>query len=119
MDEPTRLITVRPAKGRVVIRFAGEAIADSARALELSEEGYSPVLYLPRADVHMDLLVESGRRTRCPYKGEARYWSIRAGGREAADAAWAYEAPLAGVAAIAGHLAFYRDRVDAIEAAGA
>jgi uncharacterized protein (DUF427 family) len=31
------------------------------------------------------------------------------------DAVWTYEAPYDTVASIAGHLAFYRDRVDPVE----
>jgi uncharacterized protein (DUF427 family) len=48
----------------------------------------------------------------------ARYWSIRAGGRTIENAAWAYDETSPGVRDIAGHLAFYPDRVDAIEASG-
>ncbi len=45
----------------------------------------------------------------------ASYWSIRTGRRVVDDAVWSYEVPYPDVAAIAGHLAFYADRVDAIE----
>jgi len=115
MDHPSRVIMVKPFEGRVKVRFADETIADSGNALLLEEETHAPVLYLPKSDVRMDLLVESDRSTHCPWKGDARYWSIRAGGREAQDAVWAYDTPLSGVAAIAGHMAFYETRVDAIE----
>ena len=37
------------------------------------------------------------------------------GGNDSADAAWTYEAPYSPVISIRDHLAFYRDRVDAIE----
>lgn len=115
MDHPARVITVKPFEGRAKVRFASETIADSGHALLLEEETHDPVLYLPKSDVRMDLLVESDRTSHCPFKGDARYWSIRAGGREAPDAVWAYDSPLPGVAAIAGHVAFYETRVDAIE----
>jgi uncharacterized protein (DUF427 family) len=117
MDHPARAITVKPFEARVRVRFAGEMIADSGHALLLEEETHDPVLYLPKSDVRMDLLVASDRSTHCPWKGDARYWTIRAGGRGAQDAVWAYDTPLAGVAAIAGHVAFYATRVDAIEVA--
>ena len=51
----------------------------------------------------------------CPYKGEAGYFSVAAGGARATNAAWTYEAPYESVVAIKDHLAFYPDRVDAIE----
>jgi len=119
MDHPMRVITVKPFGKRVTVRLGGETIADTEKALLLEEETHDPVLYLPKADVRMDLLAESDRSTHCPWKGDARYWSIRAGGREANDAVWGYDEPLAGVARIAGHVAFYPDRVDAIEVADA
>ncbi len=115
MDHPTRIITVKSFGKQVTIRFAGETIAESGSALLLEEETHDPVLYLPRTDVRMDLLTETSRSTHCPWKGDARYWTINAGGREAQGAVWAYDSPLSGVARIAGHMAFYADRVDAIE----
>jgi uncharacterized protein (DUF427 family) len=40
---------------------------------------------------------------------------IRVDGRTALNAIWTYEEPLSDVAEIAGHVAFYPDRVDLIE----
>ena len=104
--------------GRVVVKAAGETIADSHDAIVLHEDGYEPVFYLPKGDLRMDLLEPTDHSTRCPHKGMARYWSIRAGGRTIENAVWAYDEPLPGVREIADHLAFYPDRVDAIEASG-
>jgi len=100
---------------RVRVRFAGRVIADSRGALALHEPGHPAVCYLPCADVDMTALEASDRSTHCPHKGDARYWSIRAGDRVSADAVWCYESPFPAVAAIAGHLAFYPSRVDAID----
>jgi uncharacterized protein (DUF427 family) len=63
----------------------------------------------------MTLLARSDRTTCCPYKGDASYFSIPIGGERSIDAVWSYEAPYAAVAEIRDHLAFYPDRVDAIE----
>lgn len=108
-------ITIVPATGRVQVRFAGEVIAESDRALALHEANHPPVYYIPRADARLAVLEASPHRTHCPYKGDASYFSIAAGGQRAADAVWSYETPLESMAAIAGHLAFYPDRVEAIE----
>lgn len=110
-------IAIAPHAGRVAVRFAGRTVAETTRALVMREGARAPVLYIPREDAAMALLRPSALRTTCPWKGEASYFSIEAGARRAADAVWSYEAPLPGVAAIAGHLAFYPDRVDAIEGA--
>lgn len=109
-------ITITPATERVRVTFAGQVVADSRRALLLKEASYPPVAYIPREDVDMTLLVRTNHKTRCPYKGEASYYSIHAaGGRIAENAIWSYEAPIADAAAIAGHMAFYPNRVDGIE----
>ncbi|MGO9768754.1 MAG: DUF427 domain-containing protein [Roseiarcus sp.] len=105
-------ITIKPAKGRVVVRWRGRTVADTARALELREHTYPPVLYIPRADADMSLFKRSSLETVCPYKGRANYFSLRAGEDVDADAVWTYESPKPGVAAIAGHLAFYPDRIE-------
>ena len=63
----------------------------------------------------MAALARSETRTYCPYKGEAGDFSIPAGGERSVDAIWTYETPYDAVAEIREYLAFYRDRVDAIE----
>ena len=108
-------ITVTPHAGRVVVTVAGRTVADTKRALSLREASYPPVLYIPRQDADMSLLQRTDHATYCPYKGECAYYSIPAGGERSANAVWTYEAPYDSVAAIKGHLAFYPDRVDAIE----
>ena len=108
-------ITIEANPNQVVVRADGLVIADSTRALVMRAPGTPDVQYVPRADVDMSRLIRSERTTHCPYKGEASYWSIRTGRRVVDDAVWSYEVPYSDVAAIAGHLAFYADRVDAIE----
>jgi uncharacterized protein (DUF427 family) len=90
-------------------------VADSGEALVLTEGSYSPVYYIPPQHVDFGVLERSGHKTRCPYKGEASYYSILVGDRMAADAVWCYEHPIDAVSAIAGYLAFYPDRVDCVE----
>lgn len=111
---PDHPITVSPAGARVTVIVAGEALAQSDRALVLDEAGYPPVYYLPPADVAMDLLESSNRTSYCPYKGTARYFSIPLLGEIGADAAWSYADPYPAVAGIAGHLAFYPDRAEIV-----
>ena len=108
-------ITIAPNPNQVVVRVDGLVIADSTHALVMRAPGTPDVQYVPRADVDMQRLIRSESTTHCPYKGAASYWSIRTGRRVVDDAVWSYEVPYPDVAAIAGHLAFYADRVDAIE----
>lgn len=112
---PDHPITITLAPHRVRVTFAGSVVADTVRALSLAEASYAPVIYIPRQDVDFAALERTSHKTRCPYKGEASYYSIHAGGRTAQNAVWSYEQPLEPVAAIAGYMAFYRDRVDSLE----
>lgn len=120
-DKPVKIpgadhpISITPNTARVVVTLGGKTIADSQRALTLREAAYPPVQYIPRDDVDMAQLRRTDHSTHCPYKGDAAYYSVPAGGSRAENAAWSYETPHAAVAQIAGHLAFYPDRVDAIE----
>jgi len=104
-------IRTRTAPGTWVVRAGGAVIAESSNAVELNEGAYAPVIYFPRADIAMAFLEPSERTSRCPHKGDASYYSIAAKSGLIDDAAWSYEAPIDSVAAIAGHLAFYTDKV--------
>ncbi len=112
---PDHPIDVHPAKAHIVVTAAGRVIADTRAALMLREASYPPVYYIPRADADMSQLVSSSHTTYCPYKGECSYYSIAGEDERGRDAVWSYEKPYPAVAAIAGHLAFYADRVDAID----
>jgi uncharacterized protein (DUF427 family) len=112
---PDHPITIAPAAKRVRVTFAGRVIADSSRALALEEAGYPVVFYIPRADADMAALQPTAHHTHCPHKGEASYFNIAANGRSAENVVWSYEQPFPAVKEIAGHLAFYPNRVDAIE----
>ncbi|MGB6349605.1 MAG: DUF427 domain-containing protein [Pseudolabrys sp.] len=112
---PDHPITIAKNEKRVRVTFAGRVVADTTRALTLQEASYMPVLYIPRADADMSLLTSSTHRTHCPYKGDASYFSIAADGRGSQNAVWSYEQPFPAMTEIKDHLAFYPDRVDAIE----
>lgn len=112
VDHP---ITIEQNGSRVIVRAGGLVIADSKAALTLREATYPAVQYIPIKDVDVSLLRRTDHKTYCPYKGDCSYYSIPAAGERSRNAVWSYEAPFSAVKAIAGHLAFYPDRVDAIE----
>lgn len=112
---PDHPITIERNRNRVVVKVADRVVADTRDALTLREAGYAPVFYIPRKDVDMALLQRTEQSTYCPYKGDCAYFSIPLGGERSTNAVWTYEAPYAAVASINSHLAFYPDRVDAIE----
>ena len=112
---PDHPITIARNNKRVRVTFTGKVIADSTRALSLKEASYPAVNYIPRADADMGALTRTAHHTHCPYKGEASYFTIAAGGRHADNAVWSYEQPFPAMAEIKDYLAFYPSRVDNIE----
>ncbi len=104
-------IHITPAASRMVIRAAGEIIGQTDAALVMTEGSYPPVTYVPRADLDMSRLERSQRQTTCPHKGDANYYSVQTPAGTLENAVWSYETPHAPVAAIAGMLAFYPDKI--------
>jgi uncharacterized protein (DUF427 family) len=107
-------ISIAANPSRVVVVVGQKVIADTRSALTLREASYPPVQYIPRRDVDMTALSRSEHQTYCPYKGDASYFSIPAGGDRSVNAVWTYETPFEATAQIKDYLAFYPDRVDQI-----
>jgi uncharacterized protein (DUF427 family) len=112
---PEHPITIERNPNRVVVTVGGQVVADTRDALTLREASYPAVQYIPRRDVDMAALRRSEHTTYCPYKGDASYYGIPAGGDRSRNAVWTYETPFEAMARIKDHVAFYPDRVDAIE----
>ncbi|HEU4946655.1 MAG TPA: DUF427 domain-containing protein [Kribbella sp.] len=112
---PDHPITIEKNPGRVVVTVAGRVVADSREALTLQESTYPAVQYIPRKDVDFSRLERTDHESYCPFKGDAAYYSITAGGDRSVNAVWTYENPHPAVAEIEEHLAFYPDRVDSID----
>ncbi len=103
-------VKVEPSAKRVRVSFGGEVIADTTRALLVWEGPHYPQYYLPLVDVAADALVPSEHTSHSPSRGDARYWSVQVGGREAIDAAWEYpDSPLED---LRGHVRFEWDAMD-------
>jgi uncharacterized protein (DUF427 family) len=112
---PDHPISIENNPSRVVVTLGGNVIADTCNALTLREASYPDVQYVPRQDVNIAALTRSQHTTFCPYKGEAAYFSIPAGGDRSVNAVWTYETPFAAMAQIKEYVAFYPDRVDEIK----
>ena len=107
--DPYKRIDVRRTSRPVRIEMDGEVLAETVRARLLFETGIHTRFYLPREDVHGEL-VPSERRSYCPYKGEASYFSL---GRHT-DVAWSYEHPLPDGPLVDGLVAFFDERVEVV-----
>lgn len=109
---PEHPIEISPFAGRVRVKFGDRSVADSGHALVLKEASYPPVFYIPRGDARMEHFEPTEHKTHCPYKGDASYFTLANGGERAENAVWSYADPYPAVAEIAGHLAFYPNKVE-------
>ncbi len=103
---------VEPTARWIRVRFGGEIIADSRRALLLIEYGPGrlPTYCFPQADVRMEALAFEGPDT---YRDGRRYARLSAGGKVAERGAWIYEDPPTGIADLKGYVTFAWDAMDA------
>ena len=98
-------IITSAATGRYRLRLGDLVLGETDKAVLVEESGHPSRLYFPRADMDMALLTPSTRKSKCPWKGEARYFSVG----DAENVIWSYERPKGAAAAIAGYLAVYPD----------
>ena len=119
VSRPDHRVDLLAESRRVKVVFGGVTIADSGAALRVEETGHGPVYYVPGKDVRLDLMHPTEQHTRCPFKGEASYWTIElpadaGSARRSENAVWAYPSPYDEVSRLAGYYAFYPNRVDSI-----
>jgi uncharacterized protein (DUF427 family) len=105
--DPYHRLDVLRSDRHVRISLDGRLLAESRRAIALFESNLPPRWYIPREDVVAELK-PSDTLTRCPYKGQASYYS--AAGVD--DLIWCYEQPLPEAARIKGMLCFFNEKVD-------
>jgi uncharacterized protein (DUF427 family) len=105
-------IAITPSTTHVAVAVKGTVVAESDRPTLLDETGMPTRYYLPREDVHTELLRATSFQTTCPFKGQASYWTLELDGEVLDGIVWSYETPNAGAEAIAGLMCFYPERVD-------
>jgi uncharacterized protein (DUF427 family) len=110
--DPHTRVDILASSRHVRVEVDGVTVAESHRPTVLFETGLPPRFYLPKTDVRLDLLTPTETVTHCPYKGAARYWSVRAGDTVHSDLAWSYPTPLHESQKIEGMVAFYNEKID-------
>ena len=96
----------------VRVSIDGVEVASSSKPTLLFETGLPTRYYLPQTDVMMELLEPSSTESECPYKGCARYWSVRIADTVREDVVWGYRSPFREVQPIAGLVSFFNEHVD-------
>lgn len=110
-DTTKRVDTLRSSR-RVDVRVLDELVASSVRPLLLFETSLPVRYYLPFEDIRTELFLPSDLVTMCPYKGAARYWSVRIGDTVIPDLAWSYPDPIPENPKIKDLVCFFNERVD-------
>lgn len=110
--DPYKRVDILRSSRHVRVVVDGVTIAESRRPTLLFETGLPTRYYLPEADVRTDLLRPTNSVTRCPYKGNASWWSLEVHGTVHEDLVWMYRLPTPESHPIAGLMAFYDERVD-------
>ncbi|MBT4938814.1 MAG: DUF427 domain-containing protein, partial [Rhodospirillaceae bacterium] len=112
--DPYKRVDAIKSSRNVRVELGGETIAESSDATFVFETGMPIRYYLPMDDVKMEMLIRSDTSTRCPYKGQAFYWSVNAGGHVYDDIVWGYRDPLPEAPKLKNQLCFFNENVDAI-----
>jgi uncharacterized protein (DUF427 family) len=113
--DPHVRVDALPGAHHVRVESHGVLLAETDNPIMLFETGLPTRWYLPPADVDRERLVATTRRTDCPYKGTAVYWSVRdAPPGLPRDVVWSYPRPLPAQALLRDRLAFYDEHVDVI-----
>ncbi|HEU4981499.1 MAG TPA: DUF427 domain-containing protein [Acidobacteriaceae bacterium] len=81
----------------------GVVIAESDKIQEVDD-----YVYFPESSVKREYLRPSSTVSTCPWKGQARYYSLMIDGQENQDAAFYYPNPKPIARKIKGHIAFWR-----------
>jgi uncharacterized protein (DUF427 family) len=96
----------------IQIVFNGVVVADSRAAYRALETSHPPVYYLPPQDVQMAYLRPSPGSSWCEWKGQAAYYTLQVGDKEAIKVAWSYPQPTPAFAPIKDYIAFYAAPMD-------
>ncbi|MFC7243071.1 DUF427 domain-containing protein [Catellatospora aurea] len=110
--DPHTRVDILASSRHVRVEVDGVTVAESHRPMVLFETGLPPRFYLPKTDVRLDLLKPTDTVSHCPYKGQAEYWSVRAGDTVHDDLVWSYRTPLHESRKIEGLVSFYNEKVD-------
>jgi uncharacterized protein (DUF427 family) len=110
--DPHQRVDVLASSRHVQVLFANEIVADTHRPVLLFETHLPTRFYIPPEDVRLAFLRESDLVTQCPYKGQARYWSLQVGDDVLENGVWSYADPIHDNKRFKNMLCFFNEKVD-------
>ncbi|KAE9370711.1 DUF427-domain-containing protein [Stipitochalara longipes BDJ] len=93
-------------QGKAIATVSGRTIAETDE-YEIVEGN----IYFPPSSVKMEMLTKTDHSTKCPWKGDASYYTINLDKTEFKNAAWYYPDPKEKAKNIKDHVAFYKNIV--------
>jgi uncharacterized protein (DUF427 family) len=113
IEGPKHVLYFEGYPRRMRARLGDETVFDTTGGKLLYESSLPPVLYVPEGDVRQDLLEPTEHSTHCPFKGDASYWTVRAGDRVSENAFWGYPDPIESAPWLRGYVAAHPGAFDA------
>jgi uncharacterized protein (DUF427 family) len=110
--DPYHRVDVLNSSRHVKVVIDGTVVADTRRPRLLFETSLPTRYYIPKVDARLDLLEPTDTVTQCPYKGRARYWSVRIGDKVHKDLVWGYPFPIPECSKIENLVCFYNEHLD-------
>jgi len=110
--DPYKRIDTLQSSRHIVVKIDGTVMAETRSPTLLFETGLPTRYYLPIDSLNWNYIHGSDTVTKCPYKGEANYYSVLFNGKEYKDVIWYYKYPIAESLAVAGLICFYNEKVE-------
>jgi len=112
MKDPYKRIEALPSTRHIVVKIGGTIVAETKMPTILFEPLSPTRYYMPQTAIKWEYIEESSRITKCPYKGDANYYSVIINGKKYPDVIWWYKYPAAESLGIIGLACFYNEKVD-------
>lgn len=109
--DPFKRIDILASTRHIRVLIDGVQVAEATSSMHLYETGLPARYYLPFTSIRPDVLRPSKTRTRCPYKGEAEYYSVEVNGKVHEDVIWFYRQPLLESARVEGSFLDFQNTI--------
>jgi len=110
--DPYKRVDVLPSTRHIEVKIDGVTVADTHVPTLLFETLLPTRYYIPKTALKWEYVEESNTITKCPYKGEANYYSVNVNGKKHEDVIWWYKYPASESLGIIGLACFYNSKVD-------